>query len=215
VRQPTNSVILLLSQHSLKICWKEDEKMVGIKNNRRTQYTQTSLKQALIQLLQQQPLAKVTVTELCQQADLNRSTFYTHYHDPMALFQAIESDLITAIRPLLAGTEPDLPAILTVLQQQQAATLVICRNLNESTRLQQFLTSIRHETALDYRHWFQTDDPVMLDYYFDFFLGGSLRVITTWLQNGAQQSPIQVATVIMTIMQRLATDQNRHETLFN
>jgi AcrR family transcriptional regulator len=189
--------------------------VVGVKNNRRTQYTQASLKQALVQLLQQAPLAKVTVTALCQQADINRSTFYTHYHDPMALFQAVEQDLIAAIRPLLAGEMPDLPAILTVLKQQQAATLVICSNLNDSTLLQQFLKSIRHETTLDYQRWFQTDDPVMLDYYFDFFLGGSLRVITTWLQTGAQQSPTQIAKVIMTIMQRLATQQNHHETLFN
>lgn len=212
--QPANCLILLLNQQSFEICWKEDLKMVGIKNNRRAQYTQERLKQALIQLLQQVPLAKITVTALCQQADINRSTFYAHYHDPIALFRAIEQDLIIAIRPLLAGVEPDLPAILMVLKQQQTATLVICHNLNESTLLQQFLQSIRHETALNYQHWFQTDDPVMLDYYFDFFLGGALRVIMTWLQADARESPTQIAKVIMTIMQRLSAGKN-HATLFN
>ncbi|WP_054654463.1 TetR/AcrR family transcriptional regulator [Lentilactobacillus kisonensis] len=71
--------------------------MVGIKNNRRTQYTIQTLKRALLTLLQQEPLAKVTVTQICQEADINRGTFYLHFDNPDNLFEAIENDIFDQI----------------------------------------------------------------------------------------------------------------------
>ena len=46
--------------------------------SRRTQYTRRALRDALIELLADKPLARITVRELCERADVNRSTFYAH-----------------------------------------------------------------------------------------------------------------------------------------
>ncbi len=51
------------------------------KSDRRARKTQSSIKQILIHLLKQKELEKITVTELCELADINRSTFYSHYCD--------------------------------------------------------------------------------------------------------------------------------------
>ena len=62
--------------------------------SRRTQYTRRALRDALIELLADKPLARITVRELCERADVNRSTFYAHYPDLDSLLRDIEEDTI-------------------------------------------------------------------------------------------------------------------------
>ena len=41
----------------------------------RIRYTQGVLKQALLSFLQEKPINKITVKEVCERAELNRATF--------------------------------------------------------------------------------------------------------------------------------------------
>lgn len=49
--------------------------------DRRTKYTRKAIRDALMELLKTKPYSKITVTELCRIADINRGTFYIHYYD--------------------------------------------------------------------------------------------------------------------------------------
>ena len=62
--------------------------------NRRVRMTKRMMKNALIDLLDEKPLEKITVTEICKVADVNRSTFYTHYEDIRALMLEIEDEVL-------------------------------------------------------------------------------------------------------------------------
>ena len=58
---------------------------MNIKNNQRTRLSKILLKNALMDLLGEKgSVAKISVRELCERADLNRSTFYAHYSEPKA-----------------------------------------------------------------------------------------------------------------------------------
>lgn len=65
-----------------------------MKTDARVRYTQQALKSALLRLLENKPINKITVKEVCGLAELNRATFYTHYSDCYALLEQIENDLI-------------------------------------------------------------------------------------------------------------------------
>ncbi len=67
--------------------------MVYIKNNE----TKEKIGKALLNLLNQKDLSNITVSEICRQADINRSTFYYYYESPA---EAIE-DIRKAITYLL------------------------------------------------------------------------------------------------------------------
>ena len=45
----------------------------------RVRITKMMIRNALLQLLKEKTLQTITVRELCQVADINRGTFYTHY----------------------------------------------------------------------------------------------------------------------------------------
>ncbi len=51
------------------------------KLDRRTIYTKTSIKNALLEVKNSKPFNSITVTEICQAAEINRGTFYLHYYD--------------------------------------------------------------------------------------------------------------------------------------
>ena len=54
----------------------ESEKM-----NRKRSYSRMVIRQALLDILKTTPLSKVTVTDICKRADVNRTTFYANYED--------------------------------------------------------------------------------------------------------------------------------------
>ena len=61
----------------------------------------TKSKRAIIdtfyELRQKKELDKITVTELCQLANINKSTFYVYYHDIVDLAEQLETRLVQSI----------------------------------------------------------------------------------------------------------------------
>ena len=51
------------------------------KEDRRTRYTRQVIKEAFLKLLEEKEYPKITVTEICRLAEINRGTFYLHYYD--------------------------------------------------------------------------------------------------------------------------------------
>lgn len=174
--------------------------MVGTKNNGRVQYTKNKLKEALLQLLKDRPLSKVTITQLCNVAGINRGTFYAHYSEPSDLFTAIETDLIDTIKPMLNSHQEDmsswLPSVLEVIKEKDAATQIIISSIDNSPLLQTIFDSIRTKSIQEYRNLLNESDPVILEYYFEFCLSGAVHIITSWLRSGAKESPDKISEII-------------------
>ena len=81
--------------------------------NRRVRMTKRLLKDALLELMQTHELISISVTAICETADVHRSTFYNYYTDPADLLREIEQDFLDRI--------PTPPQILD--QQNQEALL--------------------------------------------------------------------------------------------
>ena len=65
--------------------------------NRRVFMTKRLLKEALLNLLEEQELASISVTVLCDAADIHRSTFYKYYNSPTDLLTEIEQSILNQI----------------------------------------------------------------------------------------------------------------------
>ena len=87
--------------------------------SRRTRYTRLAMQDALVELLQDQPLGSITVKALCERADVNRSTFYAHYTSIEDLLHDIEDETMAwvtaALDQLLA--QPDSAGIEHVIER--------------------------------------------------------------------------------------------------
>ena len=64
--------------------------------------TDEVVKQALLKLLAEKPLAEVTVSELAREAHISRSTFYEHFGNPSDAYDALVADVMADMAPLMS-----------------------------------------------------------------------------------------------------------------
>ena len=100
------------------------------KSDARVRYTQHALKQALLTLLKEKSVNKITVKEVCELAELNRATFYSHYSDCFALLEAIENELLEAFAQSLTLIKSfDVAALIEAIYDMIGKNEEACRVL--------------------------------------------------------------------------------------
>ena len=80
---------------------KADDTMKKETLDRRVKYTKMQLEKAMVALLQDNHISKISVTTLCEMADINRSTFYTHYKDQYDLLEQMSRNAFNNINQYL------------------------------------------------------------------------------------------------------------------
>lgn len=71
----------------------------------RFEKTEKAIQDAFLQLLMANELTKISVKEICQNAQISRNAFYQHYETKEHLYQAIQTEILLAMedacRPLV------------------------------------------------------------------------------------------------------------------
>lgn len=64
--------------------------------------TENSIKKALIKLYRQKgSINRISVKELCETANISRSTFYLHYNDLMSIFESVGDKFIDSLKDMI------------------------------------------------------------------------------------------------------------------
>ena len=77
------------------------------KVDRRVRKTKMQLRQGLARLMQKKSIKEITVKELVDEVDINRSTFYLHYTDIYQMLEKIEEEAMVDIREAMEGCPTD------------------------------------------------------------------------------------------------------------
>ena len=85
------------------------------KTDRRTIMTKGMIKDALLELLQNTPYEKITVTALCKQSEITRATFYLHYNN---IDNVLDELLDDALRLTELDAIQPLPSAISARRQQ-------------------------------------------------------------------------------------------------
>ncbi|MCI6757223.1 MAG: TetR family transcriptional regulator C-terminal domain-containing protein [Lachnospiraceae bacterium] len=153
------------------------------------QYTKSALKGALLRILKTKPIAKVTIKELCEEAHLNRGTFYLHYCEPNDVLKEIEEDFVSEhlgrFSPYI-NSRHDLP-ILSKLFFSMIENRELCLILMGPNGAPQFTERIKHmmwPTLLeDWRRDFPQYSLEDLEFAYEFIFPGATNLILQWLRN--------------------------------
>lgn len=65
--------------------------------DKRVQKSKSSIINTFLEIRAKKPLEKITVTELCKKAEINKSTFYVHYRDIYDLSEQLETEVVNSI----------------------------------------------------------------------------------------------------------------------
>ena len=64
------------------------------KESRRVKMTKRLLNESFLKFLAEKPLPRITIKEICDDADVNRSTYYAHFTDPYDQLKKLEADIM-------------------------------------------------------------------------------------------------------------------------
>ena len=166
--------------------------------SRRTQITKRILKEALVDLLEEKPLNKISIKELCECAEVNRSTFYSHYPAVSVLFAELEKDI--------AAHFPDFSALPDSTSKEEAVHKMadFFDYVKQNGRMFRILFRISDNENSFTRHLVQAVCDAYRqneqytarshdEYEFIFCVSGVIGAIQLWLENGYPLSSREIA----------------------
>ena len=104
----------------------------------RVRYTKKVIKDSFLKILKTKPVNKITVKEVCDLAEINRATFYSHYYDCFDLMDRIEDEIIDVFKKSLThieefNTSALIGAIYNMVEQnREACDVLIFRGASPS-----------------------------------------------------------------------------------
>lgn len=164
--------------------------------DKRILQTKEKIKHALIFLLETCDLKEITVSQLCSQAGINRSTFYVHYSNISECFDEITDAVIKEMRALLYN-EP--------VRTQKTYLLVYFR----TARKYQTIFKAIHRTGIHnpmIHKMVDINNEIMhnqlyipfnnehLEYSFVF--SGFYGMAEAWLKNGCKESDEELISIL-------------------
>ncbi|MFC6206708.1 TetR/AcrR family transcriptional regulator [Levilactobacillus tongjiangensis] len=178
--------------------------MVGVKNNRRAQYTQGIIQQTVLSLLESKPINAISVTEVCAQADVNRTTFYRYYTDIYDCVASIEKAFVSSLNPLEGATPTQaLEHLLTAFYgDKKLSNLVFVEG---KTKLLERMQELMRRNG---------PEPPLIDDYQGTYIGAGLQsILKKWVKDGMPETPRQLTQIIIDTILAKDLDDLRDQVL--
>lgn len=173
------------------------------KVNQRVAVSKYLLKEGLLRLLKKKHISRISVSELCQEAGINRTTFYRHYTAPRDVLQEFAMDQVRGFADQTVDGQN--------MQDVREFVLRLCAFLY--ARVDMVRMFIQNDTEMDFMGIFQTlsqdflgartilyrgrtmdEDTLRLTN--TFFYSGMSALIRLWLTEDMDKTPEEIADLI-------------------
>ena len=177
------------------------------KENQRIMLTKRLLKESLIRLMEEKEIQKISVSELCRDAGINRVTFYNHYTSPQDLLQEMERELVSDIHNLIKqkglNRSPQIKERIEVTceylnQNRKIAKLIFKNNSADSEFTAELfhIPKIWDEMCQKFAAIYGEEGKELL---ITFITRGSYSVIQKWLLDDMSKTPHEMSEIIKAI----------------
>lgn len=175
--------------------------------NQRIMLTKRLLKESMLRLLQERPLEKISITELCRNAGINRATFYRHYEIPRDVLNEIGKDIFYEMRKELEMPkfQSDIKAFIEKLCLFMENNMDIMRTIIKSSTETDFITfvnSIYKEIWIEIRKLriLSNLKDVEIELLILYSAGGSYFMLRQWLLGSIRMSSKEVADYLYKLL---------------
>ena len=175
------------------------------KIDQRVRLTQNLLKNALVQLMQEQHISKISVRALCEVAGINRSTFYVHYTDQYDLLNKVEMEGLDKLNRYLEKQDlnysrPLSVQVLTRILDYVKENFELFKALLSENCDFAFQKDILELAQVISSQLNQSLDAKTQEYVKTFSLTGAISMLQKWLQDGMDKPSGQMAEFIIQVL---------------
>ena len=180
----------------------EIEKEAGMAEDIRVRYTKETIEKVFISLLQKKPVEKMTVTEICKLAGINRSTFYKYYMDCYDVAEQMQKQALTSFERILgkisegdADPERVLSSMLRYIRDSGEGMVVFQNQWKRQIFLQQFVELCYKDIA----KWRGVEENASGEdsYLETFIVSGGSGIVAQWIYTDMKEEPEVVARQII------------------
>lgn len=157
--------------------------------DRRSERSKKQIKRAFLDLLKEKPLAKISVSEIAEQADIGRGTFYLHYTDVYDLYGRLEDQLVNILMDIFDRSVPDsafsdyntmMKDVLSYLNENRENLTAFFAPENPGGLIPKIQDAFLKKMMTEYPQFYQSE----YDYVEGTFLiAGTMRVIEAYFND--------------------------------
>ena len=186
---------------------------MNINENQRTRLTKQLIKESFLSLLENNEINKISIKSICENAQINRSTFYKHYGSQYDVLSEIENALINQSRQIL-GNEFMKTNVDACLSYE-----TYCRYIEQNKKIYQLLTDnvgsnfpkkIMEHQQIQFLlqkqlpdYYSEEDTP----YVYTFVVYGIYQLIVEWLNTDCKRPTHEIAGLIHKLLDNICVKQ--------
>ena len=168
------------------------------KENQRIALTKLLLKENLLQLMSEKDFQSITVTELCDAAGVNRSTFYNHYGCPADVLADVEKGVFADLENIWENNTEgknspinmQVEALCTYLESHRELAKHLFRNSNINSGFGSKLIDASHICPQNLSH-IQNQGNAKLA--ITFITNGIYYTIRQWILDDIPKTPKEIS----------------------
>ena len=172
---------------------------MNIKNNSRYKASSEKIETAFLTLILNNKYEDITISQVCKQAEINRSTFYAHYDDINDLIIKIESKFAKGMATIFNyGERQEHEAFVEMFSFvkdnkyfYKAFLNIPYVTLAETNTKLDVLKNIGKNVNID------TSNTIEIFYRASFFGAGIKEMCRLWLDRDCQETPEQMAKLLL------------------
>lgn len=161
-------------------------------NNKRRKKSQEQIEKVFLQLIQKKNIDEISVSTICDIANLNRSTFYANYIDIYDLAEKIKKNLEVEFAQFQLSNNA---------KQNPNGYLNMFRHIKNNQlffktyfKLEEISMNIPTQYNIELAEKYY--DNRFIDYHIEFFRAGLNAIIKKWLSNGCKETPEEINEII-------------------
>jgi AcrR family transcriptional regulator len=179
-------------------------------HDRRARRTRRQLQQALLQLLGDEQLPKITVSQIAARADVSRQAFYLHFTSKEELLLSHVDDVFDEIRAAVLPS-PDRPRAVGLMElisalfaewARHAGSMALALQIENKDqvigRIRVHIADLMDAFARHGRE--EVVVSPMHEYLVDFYTGGVYMLLRSWIRDGLASPSTQMAELTYSIV---------------
>ncbi len=166
--------------------------------DRRVKRTRKLLKESLLELMKEKRFQDISIRDVADRADINRTTFYLHYADTARLLNSMVEDLLEEAQGLIDahiretvadGTlRPVFEPVLEFVVKHRDVCSVFMENPEASHFAEHLQKLIQKNGREIVQAWFPATQHTTVSYLLSFLACGLIGLIAEWFQRGMDLS---------------------------
>lgn len=180
---------------------------------RRVRRTKNALKRHFIALVKEKGYSAVTVTDIVEHADYNRSTFYAYYLDKEDLASQLLDEMMNLLsqsfyEPFTVNTTVQYGQIENRTQNTFFLHIYENRHFYELLTISNSIPNLKERFLVQFKEMFlkiryldESNNTIALNHYNTYKMYGSYGIILEWVSEGCKENPEQFSAEMLEVFQ--------------